>query len=766
MSSGVGPVDDAVILNACSVNCEGRCVLRLHVENGAVSWVETDSGCPDDSYGNHQVRACLRGRSVKHLIEHPERLSYPLRRVGRRGEGKFERISWDQALDDIASELKRIVGSYGNEAVYINFASGVMSVNIAPFLERFMNLYGGHLGFYGDYSHSQIDAAMPYLYGIRDANSNSDIVNSKLLVLFGDNSCETKMCGAGGAYHLMQACEAGNAKVVVIDPRYSETAASRADQWIPLRPGTDGALAAALAYVMITEGMVDYGFLSKYCIGYDASSLPSGLASGSDYQSYILGAGADKIPKTPTWASGITGVPAETIIHLAREIASTKPCAIYQGKGPQRHANGEQTVRSIAMLAIITGNVGISGGNTGSDFGTYRFFEGELPVPENPVGIEIPCFCWTDAIDLGKAMTGRKHGVVGASNLPCGIKFLWNYAGNCIANQHSNINRTHEILQDETKCEFIVVIDIFRTASADYADIVLPDLTPFEQPNLITSDWAGNMAYVIANKNYLTSRYERKSLYWMLTQLSDRLGIRQQFTEGRSEEEWRRHIYQQACAKDPELPEYEALLDAGIYRRTDPDGHHIALADFRDDPLAHPLETPSGKIEIYSAAIMEAAALIDLSADEAIDPLPIYVPCFETDNTADYPLQLTGFHHRSRAHSSYANVPVLQKMIPQELWINPADAYERGIGDGDKLLVFNSYGKLVINAKVTPRIIPGVVAMGEGAWHKADMFGSQIDLGGCINTLTTHRPTPLSKGNPQHTNHVQVRRLNRIDSKS
>lgn len=760
-----GRVSDGTrtVFGYCSVNCEGRCILNFHLKGDELLWVESDRSI-DDAAGNRQIRACLRGRSIREWINHADRLSYPLRRVGRRGEGWFERISWDEALDAIASNLSRVVQTYGNEAVYINFASGVMCANIMGFLHRFMNLYGGCLDGYGDYSHSQIDAAIPYLYGARDANTPSDVRHSQLLVLFGDNTFETKMCGAGGSVHLKDALAASQVRTIVIDPRYSETAANCADEWVAIRPGTDGALAAALAYVMIEEDLVDQDFLDRYCVGYDEDTLPPSAAPGSSYKSYITGAGPDGCPKTPAWASAITGVPAETIVKLARTIAAAKPCAIYQGKGPQRHANGEQTARAIAMLAVLTGNVGISGGNTGSDFETYRFFEGDVPGPDNPVEVAIPVFLWTDAIARGPEMTAAADGVVGADRLPCGIKFLWNYAGNALINQHSNINRTHDILVDESRCEFIVAIDTFLTASARYADIVLPDLMPVEQPSLIANDWAGDAGYVLMNCQYLPARGERRTLYWMLSRLAERLGFAEAFTEGKSEEEWRQVIYEAARADDAELPSYDELLEAGLYRRDNPDGVHVAFKEFRDDPEGHPLSTPSGKIEVYSEKILEDTAAFELEEGEIISPLPVYAPPYFEPGTADadrFPLQLIGYHHRSRAHSSYGSLDAIRERARHQLWINPLDARPRGIEDGDEVEVSTAFGRLLIEAKVTERIMPGVIAMGEGAWHTADMSGDRLDRGGCINTLTSSHPTPLAKGNPQHTNCAQVKRAGR-----
>ncbi|AIR03493.1 dimethyl sulfoxide reductase [Cedecea neteri] len=760
---------DKVVWGACSVNCGSRCALRLHVRDEEVFWVETDN-TGLDTYGDHQVRACLRGRSIRRRINHPERLNYPMKRVGARGEGKFERISWDEALDIVSASLKQTVEKYGNEAVYINYSSGVVGGNItrsspyASLVARLMNCYGGFLSHYGTYSTAQIACAMPYTYGSNDGNSTSDIENSKLVVLFGNNPAETRMSGGGITYYLEQARERSNARMIVIDPRYTDTAAGREDEWIPIRPGTDAALVAGLAHVMISENLVDRPFLDKYCVGYDENTLPANAPRNGHYKAYILGEGDDGVEKTPRWASAITGIPADRIIKLAREIAGTKPAYIAQGWGPQRQANGELTSRAIAMLPILTGNVGVNGGNSGARESTYTITIERMPVLENPIKTQISCFSWTDAITRGPEMTAKRDGVRGKDKLDVPIKFIWNYAGNTIINQHSDINKTHAILQDDKQCEMIVVIENFMTSSAKYADILLPDLMTVEQEDIIPNDYAGNMGYLIFIQPATAPKFERKPIYWMMSEVAKRLGgdVHQAFTEGRTQREWLQYLYAKMLAKDPALPAYEALREMGIYKRKDPAGHFVAYKKFREDPQANPLKTPSGKIEIYSSKLADIAANWELEKDETISPLPVYASTFEgwdSPQRSEFPLQLFGFHYKSRTHSTYGNIDVLQAAARQEVWINPLDAKRRGITNGDKVSVFNGRGEVRIEAKVTPRIMPGVAAMGQGAWHNADMGGDRIDHGACINTLTTHRPSPLAKGNPQHTNLVEIKKI-------
>jgi len=271
------------------------------------------------------------------------------------------------------------------------------------------------------------------------------------------------------------------------------------------------------------------------------------------------------------------------------------------------------------------------------------------------------------------------------------------------------------------------------------------------------------MGYLIFIQPATAPKFERKPIYWITSEVARRLGqdVYQKFTEGRTQEEWLKYLYARMLASDPALPSYEELRAMGIYKRKDPNGHFVAYKAFREDPENNPLETPSGKIEIYSARLAEIAAAWELEKDETISPLPVYASTFEGWDAAErgtYPLQMFGFHFKARTHSSYGNIDLLQAACRQQVWINPIDAQKRGIADGDLVSVLNGRGEVRVEAKVTPRIMPGVTAMGQGAWHNANMAGDRIDYGSCMNTLTTQRPSPLAKGNPQHTNLVEIKK--------
>jgi anaerobic dimethyl sulfoxide reductase subunit A len=740
-----GPV--TIIPTACAHNCGGRCVLKAHVQDDRIIQITTDAE-PDDPEAP-QLRACLRGRSYRRRIYHPDRLRYPLKRTGPRGSGQFARITWDEALDTIAGELRRVIDRYGNAAVFFPYATGNSGrLSEGACMRRLMGLLGGYLGFYNNYSNSANTWGLNYTFGTENtASSREDLVNARLLILWGFNPAET-VFGTNTNYYLQQARAAG-ARVIVIDPRYTDTAVTMADQWIPIRPTTDNALIAAIAYVLITEGVADRPFLDRFALGFDEAHLPEGAPPGSSFEAYVLGQAPGEVPKTPAWAEAITGIPAATILHLAREYGATRPAAILMGYGPQRHAYGEQPCRGLAALQAMTGNIGRSGGSAGA-FGWSGYGRpprmGGLPAA-NPVKLSIPAFRFTDAIEHGHAMTAA-DGVMGGARLPGDIKLILNLAGNALINQHADINRTARLLADESKVEFIVVSEQFMTPSARYADIVLPATTWFER-NDIAMPWAFG-DYALFLNQAIAPLYEARSAYDWVADLASRFGLRKAFTEGKTDLDWLRQMVEEARAAWPEFPDFETFRQRGVYKYRHPEPF-IAFQEQVEQ--GKPFPTPSGKIELYSPRL----AAMDRPGE--IPAIPRYIPAWE--GPADplrshYPLQCIGWHYKRRCHSIYDNVDVMEEAGPQEAWINPADAARRRIRTGDRVRVFNDRGALVIPARVTPRVMPGVVAIPQGAWWEPDKDGT--DRGGSLNVLTSLRPTPLAHANAQHTMIVQIER--------
>ena len=747
-------LDDGTIIirTGCpSHNCGGRCILKVFVKDKVITRIETDDRKTDE-VSDPQLRACIRGRAYRPREYHPDRLKFPMKRIGKRGEGKFERISWDEALDLMTENLQKVKEKYGNSAMYIPYGTGSYNqINGRQTAARLLNLYGGALGFYNSYSWACISQATPTVFGTNvTGNQRQDWLNSKLIIMWGWNPAEMRD-GTNSDFLIKQAREKG-AKTICIDPRMSMSAVSLADEWIPIRPGTDTAMMSAMAYTIIDEELEDKDFIRRCCQGYDSSQMPSGLENEESYIDYIFGK-KDGIPKTPEWASKITTIPAETIKRIAIEYATAKPSVLYQGYGMQRRAYGEQPVRAGCVLAAITGNIGIHGGWASGlalqakDGGP---FWNVFPTGSNPVKARIPSFLWTEAVLHGKDMD-KSFGVKGIEKLDNDIKLIWAVASNAIVNQHADVNKTASILQDESKVEFICVQDNFLTPSGKFADLLLPACTQFETWGLEDGWKYGDE--VIIMPQILEPPFETKSDYQICSEIADRLGIKEAYTENRNEKQWIEWIIEQyKNSRFPEIQEVDELVkeNKGLYamKITDPE---ISFNDFRKDPEKNPLTTESGKIEIFSKK------LFDLKNPEEIPAVPKYIQEWESpfgEESKKYPLSAMGHHYMGRVHSTHDNNEWLEEAFPQRAFINTIDARERGIQDGDKVKIYNQRGTIIMTCRITPKIMPGVVDIPQGAWWSPDKDG--IDTRGNINVLSSLRWTPYAFGNAQHTIMVEV----------
>lgn len=736
--------DTRIVPVACNNNCGGRCHLKAHIRDGVITRITTDDS--PDTTARPQLRVCMKGRAIRSRLHNPLRLRHPMKRVGPRGEGNFQRISWDEAIAAIAARLKHTVEHHGPASVYIQYATGdcgLISGHAAA--QRLMNLMGGYLARYNDYSSACLSYTAPFVTGYRDTNSYATLAHSKLIILNGFNPAET-IYETNSNHYLARAREAG-ARIVVIDPRFTETAATFADEWLPLRPTTDAALFAAMAQVLIAEKLFDRQFLDRYCIGFDEAHMPAGVPAGNSFESYVSG-GCDGVPKTPEWAAGITGIEAHAIRSLARSYGTLRPAQLLQGLGPQRHAHGEESVRAGIALACMTGNLGVLGGGWGGGEGVRRLQipVAGLPTGENPIKSRIPVFLWTDAIVRGTEMTAEDG--VKDGPLPSNIKFIFNLGSNTLVNQHADVNRTVRILQDERLVDCIVVSDQFLTPSARFADILLPADHSLERAD-IGVPWSGER-YIVFGDKAVEPPFECKHDYWWLSRVAERLGIGEAFTEGKSEEQWLRQLVGEAREVDPQFPSYEELRERGVYRKDSEE--YVAFEKEIRDPAGHPFPTPSGKIEIFSKTLFDRNR-----AD--IPGVPRYIPAWEgpeAEIAGRYPLQCIGPHSKRRTHSTWDEDPWMEEADPQQMSISPHDAAARGIRNGDRVKVFNDRGALLIRARVTKRIRPGVVAIPQGAWYTPGTDG--VCRRGCINVLTSQQATPLAHGNAQHTLLVEVKR--------
>ena len=575
----------------CAINCPGRCALKFHVKDGEVLWVDTYSN-PTNDLDDPQPRACLRGRSYRRWMNNPDRINYPMKRVEgtKRGDGQYEQISWDEALQTIAEKLKYTIDTYGNEAVYINYATGVSCTTARP-LGRLMNLLGGSLSYYGSYSLAQQQWIVPYMFAGMPGSSLSAMADSDLVLCFGSSPSETRQGGAVSHHDWVRGREYTKGKVYIIDPRLNDSAMGHSEQWLPINPGTDAALCSAIAHELIVNDQVDHEFLDTYCVGFDESTMPeSAKGQNKSYTDYIMGTGYDMVEKTPEWAAPLCGISADRIRSLTEEIAAAEHMFVFQGWGPQRRSNGEMNGMSICMLPLLTGNIGLPGTSTGLREGSRSFSLKSMPAGDNPVKTKISVFSMVDAIDHGTEMTEVADGVKGKEKLDTNIKFVFNYAGNCITNQNSDINHVHDVMSDDTKCEFVVGSDIVMCDSMKYCDIILPDMFRFEQDSMIAT--GGDDAYMICGQPCLPEvKFERKTNYEWVSELAELMGVGEEFTEGKTEREWIDSLYEAAREEKPELPPLEVFRDLGVVTQKS-EAPLIALEAFRADPVANPLKTP------------------------------------------------------------------------------------------------------------------------------------------------------------------------------
>lgn len=725
---------EKVIPTMCSSHCGGACLLKVHTRDGVITRIETDDA------EEPQVRACARGRAYRQVVHSPDRILYPLRRVGERGEGKFERISWDEALDAVAKEVERVRDTYGPKSIlYLSMAGDVVWLNVRT-VARALAMVGGYTTWWGTASfHGGIFASI-FSYGTIYASSTRDnLVHSKLIIMWGWNPATT-VSGPNTCHYLAEAREKGT-RIVSVDPHYSDSTATFVQDWIPIRPSTDAAMLIAMAYVIISENLHDQGFVDRYAIGFDK------------YREYVLGL-EDGVPKTPAWAEAITDVPASTIESLARDYATIKPAALMAGIAPGRTAYGEQYHRAAIALATMTGNVGVLGGDAaaraweGGTAGGYPYpihsasmgSKGEvLPFVPNPVEEPAPYAQWrhyayprlhytkiADAI-----LTGR------AGGYPADYKMAFMDNVNYV-NSFPNIGKIVEALKS---LDFIATMEQFMNPSAKYADIILPTTTFMERSDIAPGV---GMAYYGLQSKVIEPLGECRPQREIARELAARLGV--SHFDDETEEE---HVLRLSEAAG--IPDFAEFRAKGIYRLKS-SGPYVAFGEQIADPEGHPFETPSGKIEIYSQQIADMN-------DPMIPPIPKYIEPWEGPNdplAAEYPIQLVTNHARRRALAKWDNIPWLVETEKQEVTISVADAAARRISNGALVRVFNGRGEVRVPARVTRRIKPGVAILPSGSWYDPDADG--VDMGGSANVLTRDEPSP-GGAFPYNTVLVQIEKV-------
>jgi len=715
--------DLKIVRTTSTFDCGGRCPLKLHIKEGKIIRVEGD----DFEEKDEQLRTCLRCRALRQYVYHPERLKHPLKRDGPKGSGKFKRISWDEALTEIAEKLKEVKQKYGNSSIFLAtggayqgaYHDGVFA------MMRLLTHFGGYSTHYGNVSSegavyaTQTQYTSPFV-----GHSRTDLLNSKLIIMWGWDPARM-ISGTDTIFNLIKAKEKG-IKIICIDPRYTDSAVVLADQWIPIIPGTDTAMMVAIAYVMIQENLYDQEFLYKNTVGFEK------------FKEYVMGRD-DGIPKTPEWAEKITSVPTEIIINLAREYATTKPSALMDCQGPARSAIGELYNRCAMTLTAMTGNVGKHGGSAagglmGIPYG-HMFFGSRIPPPyRNPVEtglksvrgsldlqLRFQARCHTNKV-FDAILKGKKGGY------PFDVKFAW-FVNNNFLNQLGNANKSAKALK---KLNYMVIADLWLTPTARYADIILPVTSIAEKSDLVRP-WPSGPYFACANQ-VIEPIGECKSDLRIAEELADKLEL-EEFEKYPDENKALRFLIKLREDTRKNIRNIDKFREDGIHRLK-LEEPYIAFKEQIVNIENKPFSTPSGKIEIFSQRIA------DLN-DPENPPIPKYMERWEgryDPLNKRYPIQLISPHPKNRVHSELYLVEWLKEVEPHVAWVNPVDAEARGIKDGDEILVFNDRGKLTIRAWLTERIIPGVICIFEGTWYDPDENG--VDRGGCVNTLTKDAYSP------------------------
>jgi anaerobic dimethyl sulfoxide reductase subunit A len=686
---------------SCNRDCGGGCPLEATVEDGRVTRIR------NSPHAGPYMQGCIRGFEAARNLYAPDRLTTPLLRTGPRGSGQFRAIPWDEALDRVAEKLNATRDEHGYEAIMRLGGSGSCRGALhhtSSLSMRFFNLYGGCTYTYSSYSSAAASYATPFVLGSDPPGIDAGTLqHAQMIILWGLNVVD---CRFGCELHArLREAKARGIPIVVIDPRASATVRELSTEWLPVRPGTDSALMLAMLYVMMTEGLVAREFVARYAVGFD------------QLERYVLG--QDGSPaKTPAWAEALCGTPASAIQALARCYAATKPTALLPGLSFQRTWGGEEPVRLAIALQVATGNLGVLGGSSGAlTWGRLpgpRFSGLSVPPPA-PRSASVPVYTWADAVLGGKA-----------EGYPSDVRLIYNVGGNYLV-EGPDARKSQRAFE---KVDLVVCHELFLTPTARYSDIVLP-VTHWLERQDITLPGAN---YLLFSNRAVTPLPEARNDYDILAALAERLGFGAAFSEGRDEEAWLRHFVAHS-----DVPDYDEFKRTGLYMGADQ--MRVGLADFVADPAAHPLRTPSGRVELAS----EVYARTGYPA----------VPEARILHTSDaYPLRLVTPKSRYRVHSQNSNIPYFRAREEQALWINPTDARTRHIADGDLVTVQSAEGRVRISARVTEEIMPGVVCLLEGVWPTFDAQG--VDTAGSANVLTSSTPTEPCRGSRTHSVLVEV----------
>lgn len=712
------------------------------------------------------------GQALNDVFDKRVRVSQPMVRQGylehgpnsdhtQRGREPFVAVDWDTAFDLVATELKRVIDTHGNEAIYAGSYgwSSPGTLHIARWnMHRLLNLMGGFTDSIGSYSTAAYEAITPHVLAsngqlVYDTPAWIDIAeNAELVVLFGGASLKNSQVSFGGlgphlAKHDMQTAVRAGVEFVNISP-IREDLDDFAAEWLAPRPNTDMAIMLGLAHTLITENLVDTAYVEKYTVGYEK------------FTPYVLGQ-TDGEPKTAAWAAAISEIPADTIRNLARRMAAKKTM-IGVNWAIQRAQHGEQPYWMAIVLAAMLGEIGHSGRgvalglNAMHSVGSARRPLVQWPTrPKgaNPINKRIPVARIADML----LNPGQPFQFNGNDWTFPDIRLIYWVGGNPF-HHHQDI---HRLIRAWQQPDTIIVNDPFWTASARYADIVLPATTVLER-NDINFTLLG--ASITPMRQAASPYAQARSDYDIFLGVAQRLGVADAYSEERSEMDWLRHFYEEARGLAEEngrlLPDFESFW-LGEQLTIKPATRHTPLVEkFHADPSGNPLPTPSGKIEIFSDRIAS------FGYDDC-QGHPMWLPTKEwlgAERASQYPLHLLSNQPKTRLHSQLDHARTSQngKINGREpARMNPVDAAARGIADGDYIRLFNDRGACLSVVVLSDDLRPGVIQLPTGAWfNPADpKQPNSLEIHGNPNVLTLDVGTSkLGQGPSPNTTLVDVER--------
>jgi len=739
LSAGQPPYD-AVVRNVCAPNCVGSCGINAFVKDDVIQKVEP-APFPDPA----QNRICLRGISnAMQRVYSADRVKYPMKRVGERGSGEFERISWDEAFELIHEKMQYNIDNYGPTANAFLGMTGNYGVTHQKYCNMMANTFDAtefsNFGIMGDLAMNL--AYLPTLNVMQEANDWEDMVGSKSIVMFGCNYAETNM---QDMHYIFDAQEAG-AKLVVVDPRFSRTA-SKADWWIPVRPGTDAALLLGVMHHIVKNDLTDEDYIrtvtnlaflvdvetqmfvkdgDNFLVWDEAAGAtvaiapipnenkpmyPSCLYDEAMPAECVVPATAairgefavDGVavkpayqllleslePWTPEAASEVCEVPAADIVKLA-EIMADGPCSMRCSQGTNRYSNGHLPMRALIQLGAITGNIGKKHGNVnwagGTLFKILCCCSPEMLFPRGPEHAcsTLPGTQWIDMV---------------AKQEPYPVKLMW-FVAYGWGTQGPEWNRIVE--ESLPQLDFIITSDQVMTPGAMYSDLVLPVTSYYEEPFEIVPTW-GNMNVQVRSQA-ITPMWEAKTDREIAQGVCEKFGILEETTWAMDPVSFGRDIVLGTnLAYEFKSIDFDELMEKGVARANYPQPY-VAHESLR-------FSTGSGKIEVYT----------DWQSGVGEQLATHYEPLEgnRSELAATYPLTFMNCRTVYTTHSQHVRLPWIREIAPEPwLEISPVDAEARGVVTGDMVRVFNDRGWYKVKALVTPEIKPGCLNQRQGWWGK------------------------------------------------